>query len=164
MKKLLSLLLAVSMLLSLGASAASAETALPAVGETVEGFTVKELREIPFLGGTAVLFEHDRTGGKLLYIANSDTERCFALSFYTRAHDNTGLPHVFEHATLSGSEKYPSSALYFNLVNQTYNTYMNAVTAQYATYYPIASLSEKQLLALADCYVDSCYHPNVMTD
>ncbi len=165
MKKLLSLLLALSLLLSLGAAAlAEEEKGLPAVGETVEGFTVRELREIPFLGGTAVLFEHERTGARLLYIANSDTERCFALNFATRALDNTGTPHVFEHATLDGSEKYPSASLFFNLSYQTYNTYMNALTGQYETMYPIASLSEAQLLKLADYYTDSCLHPMILED
>ncbi len=165
MKKLLSLLLALSLLLSLGTVAvADEEKGLPAVGETVEGFTVRELRDIPFLGGTAVLFEHARTGAKLLYIANSDTERCFALNFATRALDNTGTPHVFEHATLDGSEKYPSAALFFNLSYQTYNTYMNALTGQYETMYPIASLSEAQLLKLADYYTDSCLHPLILED
>lgn len=165
MKRLLSWLLALSLLLSLGVvAAAEEETGLPAVGETVEGFTVQTVRELPFLGGTAVLFEHERTGAKLLYIANSDTERCFSLNFPTRALDNTGAPHVFEHATLSGSDKYPSKALWFNLGFQTYNTYMNATTMQYVTAYPIASLSEAQLLSLADFYTDCCFHPMLMED
>ena len=165
MKKRISWLLALSLLLSLGITAAAEEeTGLPAVGETIEGFTVQELRDIPFLGGTAVLFEHDRTGAKLLYIANSDTERCFALSFATRALDNTGTPHVFEHATTDGSEKYPSTSLFFNLSYQTYNTYMNAMTGQYETLYPVASLSEAQLLKLADYYTDSCLHPLILED
>ena len=67
MKKLLSVFLALALLLGAGfadgRSAASAETpdaALPAVGDTVEGFTVKELRDFPLVGATAVLFEHDR--------------------------------------------------------------------------------------------------------
>ena len=32
------------------------------------------------------------------------------------------------------------------------------------TCYPIASLSEAQLLKLADFYTDSCLHPNILTD
>ena len=53
---------------------------------------------------------------------------------------------MFEHATTAGSEKYPSSALFFNLSFQTYNPYMNAQTGKRFTQYPIASLSEAQLL------------------
>ena len=88
--------------------------------------------------------------------------RVFDLTFFTRAIDNTGLPHVFEHATLNGSEKYPSSALFFNLMYQTYNTFMNALTAPLFTTYPVASLSEEQLLKYADFYTDSCFHPMIL--
>ena len=141
---------------------ALAEDALPAAGETVEGFTVKETREFPLLGADIVLFEHDRTGAQVMYIANSDTNRVFDLTFFTRAIDNTGLPHVFEHATLNGSEKYPSTALFFNLMYQTYNTFMNAMTSSLYTTYPVASLSEEQLLRYADFYTDSCLHPSIL--
>ena len=137
---------------------------LPRVGQTVEGFTVKEVREFPLVGATLVLFEHDRTGAELMYIANSDTNRVFDLTFFTRAVDNSGLPHVFEHSTLDGSAKYPSKALFFNLSYQTYNTYMNAMTSTLDTTYPVASLSEAQLLKYADYYTDSCFNPMIMED
>ena len=169
MKKVLSLLLALALLLSVGAfsgqSRAFAEdAALPAVGDTVEGFVVRELRDFPLVGAQVVLFEHERTGAELMYIANNDTNRVFDMTFFTRAIDNTGLPHVFEHSTLDGSEKYPSKALFFNLIYQTYNTFMNAMTYPLMTTYPVASLSEAQLLKYADVYTDSCLHPTIMTD
>ena len=95
MKKIVAVLLIMSMVCTL-VPGALAEDALPAAGETVEGFTVKETREFPLLGADIVLFEHDRTGAQVMYIANSDTNRVFDLTFFTRAIDNTGLPHVFE--------------------------------------------------------------------
>ena len=165
MKKVLSLILILAMMLSIPALAgAESSSALPVAGDSVEGFVVREVRAFPLVGGTAVLFEHERTGAQLMYIANQDTNRTFALTFFTRAIDNTGLPHVFEHATLNGSEKYPSSALFFNLSFQTYNTFMNAFTYPLMTMYPVASLSEAQLLKYADFYTDSCLHPSIMTD
>lgn len=174
MKKMTALLLSVLMLLgcmgaagngiSAGAGAEAAAVGLPAEGDTVEGFTAKEIREFPLIGATQVLFEHNATGARLLYIANDDHNRVFHLAFATRAHDDKGLPHVFEHATLSGSDKYPSKTLFFNLSYQTYNTYMNANTHNFMTTYPVASLSEEQLLRLADFYTDSCLHPSVLKD
>ena len=140
------------------------DTGIPSVGDTVAGFTVKTIREFPIAGATVVLFEHDRTGAQLMYIANNDINRVYDLTFFTRAVDNTGLPHVFEHATLDGSEKYPSKALFFNLSYQTYNTYMNAQTMPLLTTYPVASLSEEQLLKYADYYTDSCLHPMIVED
>ena len=140
----------------------SEKVGLPAVGDVVEGFEVKEIRPFDMIATDIVLFEHQKTGAKLLYFANDDTNRVYDLTFLTQAIDDTGLPHVFEHATLNGSEKYPSSALFFNMINQTYNTYLNASTYQVMTTYPCASLSEEQLLKYADFYTDSCLHPCVL--
>ncbi len=166
MKKVCSLLAALVLLLSCAPVRAEEPVpdALPQPGETVFGFEAKEIREFPLIGASLVLFEHQKTGAKLLYVANGDTNRAFQLAFRTRPIDNTGLPHVFEHATLSGSEKYPSTSLFMNLSFQTYNTFMNAYTMDAMTAYPMASLSEAQLLSLADYYTSSCLHPLVMTD
>ena len=149
MKKLLSLLFALALFVSVLpaiAEPAPADTdeavGLPAVGDVVEGFEVKEIRPFEMIGATLVLFEHRKTGAKLLYVANADTNRVFQLTFPTRPIDNTGLPHVFEHSTLSGSAKYPSTGLWFNLIYQSYQTYMNAYTTDAMTSYPVASLSE----------------------
>ena len=102
MKRILSLFLvlalAVSTLPALAepAPADAAEAAvLPDVGDVVEGFEVKEIRPFDVIGGTLVSFEHQKTGAKLLYIANEDTNRAFQLTFPTRPIDNTGLPHVY---------------------------------------------------------------------
>ena len=170
MKKLFAVLLALTMLSVI--MSASAEPALadidpenvtiPSLGDVVEGFEAKEIRRFDMIGADLVLFEHQATGARLFYIANNDINRAFQLTFPTRPVDNTGLPHVFEHSTLSGSRKYPGTSLFMNVSYQTYNTYMNAYTTDAMTSYPVASLSEKQLLALADMYTDCCLHPLIM--
>ncbi len=168
MKRLLAVLLTLAVLAGLvpGALAEPAPepvgVGLPAVGDVVYGFEALETREAPRIGATVVLFVHRKTGAELFYIANDDTNRAFDLAFFTDAIDNTGLPHVFEHATTAGSKKYPSSALWFNLTYQTYNTFMNAMTNRRFTAYPLASLSEAQLLKYADYYADSCFNPTLM--
>lgn len=167
MKRILALILA--LMLALGCVSALAEampqtdSVLPQTGDVVCGFEVKEIRDFPLVGAQLVLFEHQKTGARLLWVANEDTNRVFQLAFPTRPQDETGLPHVFEHAVLFGSEKYPATTLFFNIRNQTYQTYMNAYTTDACTVFPLASLSEKQLLSLADCYVDACFHPLIIT-
>jgi len=116
------------------------------------------------VSASVVRFVHQKTGAQLYYIANDDINRVFDLTFRTESPDDTGIPHVFEHAVLCGSEKYPSAQLYSNLKFQTYNTYMNASTYHRYTSYPVSSMSEAQLLKLADFYTDSCFHPMVMED
>ena len=167
MRKTISMLLTLILVLGTAfvpGSVLAEESALPAPGEVIQGFEVTEIREFAMAGAQLVLFEHQKTGAKLMYIANADTNRAFQLTFLTRPMDNTGLPHVFEHATLYGSEKYPSKTLLFNAMYQTYNTYINAYTTDAITSYPLASLSEDQLLRLADWYTDCCFHPSIMTD
>ena len=167
MKKTLCLVLALCLMLAAvpSAWAESADSAAaPQIGDVIYGFEAIDAREFPLIGAQVTLFEHQKTGAKLYYIANDDINRTFELVFKTDAIDDTGLPHVFEHSTLSGSEKYPSAALFFNLIYQTYQTFMNAFTYDRMTAYPVASLSEAQLLRFADFYIDSCFHPNIMTD
>ena len=135
-----------------------------AIGDVVNGFEVIDLSDFPMVNAQVTLFRHQKTGAQLMYLANDDTNRVFELTFRTPAENDMGTPHVFEHATLSGSEKYPSSALFFNLSYQTYNSYMNASTYNFMTTYPVASLSEEQLLRYADYYTDSCLHPMIMED
>ena len=167
-KSLLTMLIALTLLAgcipTAGAESASsaAPAARPQTGDVVEGFEVIEERDYPLMDAVIYRFEHQKTGAELYYIANDDTNRAFDLNFLTAPIDNTGLPHVFEHATIQGSRKYPGEQMYFNLNYQTYNTFLNAMTGQYLTSYPIASLSEEQLLKLAEFYTDACFYPIIM--
>ena len=148
---------------ALALPATEAEAApLPQLGDVVHGFEVVEQRDYPLMDAVVLRFEHQKTGAQLFYIANDDTNRAFNLAFFTEAIDDTGLPHVFEHATMQGSEKYPGEQMFFNLNYQTYNTFLNAQTGQWYTSYPIASLSEAQLLKLAEFYTDACFYPIIM--
>ena len=140
------------------------ESGLPAVGTVINGFEVKEISDFDMLGAKVVRFEHIKTGATVLYVANEDTNRFFDIGFRTPTEQDTGIPHVFEHSTLDGSRKFPSKELWFNLSFQTYNTYMNASTYPFMTIYPVSSLSEDQLLTLADFYTDSVFNPMVLED
>jgi len=167
MKRRFALLLALIMAfscVSAFAEEAAPESALPQVGSVIHGFEAVEVTNFPLINADIVYFVHQKTGAELLYLANDDTNRVFELTFKTPAESDMGVPHVFEHATLGGSEKYPSKELFFNLSYQTYNTYMNAATYSHMTTYPVASLSEDQLYQYADFYTDSCFHPMLHSD
>lgn len=166
MKKLWLVLLSLALVMTGALNGfALAEEAPPVrVGDVIHGFEVMEIGEFPLVNADMVLFEHQKTGAKLLYLANDDINRVFELTFITPVLNDTGIPHVFEHSTLDGSKKYPSKALFFNLSYQTYNTFMNAFTYDVMTTYPVASLSEQQLLMYADYYTDSCFNPRLYDD
>ena len=168
LRSLLSLMVCMAMLLSLTpaalAESADAPSTEMAVGAVIHGFEVVENGEFALLNAKTTVLRHQKTGATVFFLINEDTNRAFDISFVTPLSDDKGIPHVFEHSTLDGSKKYPSASLFFNLIYQTYNTYMNAATYQVMTTYPVASLSEAQLLKYADFYLDSCFNPMIYED
>lgn len=78
----------------------------PNVGEKLQGFTVCEKKHVPELHLTAVLLNHDKTNADYLHVAREDRNNVFGIGFKTNPPDATGVPHILEHTTLCGSEKY----------------------------------------------------------
>ena len=157
-----SLLLALAILLGSFSAALAQDTTpapLPATGETLHGFEVIAHSVYGLTGSPAVLLEHQKTGAQVYYIASGDINRAMGITFRTPAVDDTGVPHVFEHLTLSGSKKYPSQNFFFPMMNQTYNTFVNGMTGQVYTTYPFSSLSEEQLFVMSDIYLDGVFNP-----
>lgn len=168
MKRIISFLLAIVMVFSfciqfpdIASAQVQNNKALPNVGEEIDGFKVVEIGTMDLVNAKTVLFEHKKTGAKLIYVQNNDNNRTFQISFKTPATDNTGVNHIIEHSVISGSEKYPMKNVMFTLANQTYCTFINAFTSQTATSYPVSSMSEEQLLRLADVYLDCTFNPSV---
>ncbi|MEG0126097.1 MAG: insulinase family protein, partial [Clostridia bacterium] len=120
---------------------------------------VKSVTPMEVLGATGILFEHEKNGALLLYLASEDPNMSFDISFRTPALDDTGKAHVFEHISICGSEKYPDPNLFFPFSKQTYNTYVNAGTYTSMTTYPLSSLSEEQLMPMMDYYLAGMFRP-----
>ncbi len=133
-------------------------------GDKVGDYTIREVTDLKVFDAKVYVLEHDRTGAKVEFIHNDDPDKYFALEFVTPVNDDRGTPHVFEHSATNGSEKYPSRSLSMALYAQAYITFANALTQDKNTLYPIASLSEKELLKLADFYTDSCFNPMILKD
>jgi len=170
MRKVISLVVTIVLLLGIFmpvtvVNAAQTELMpLPQVGEVISGFKTVKISDMDLINGKTVLFEHEKTGAKLLYIQSRDIDRSFAISFRTPAVDDTGVNHVLEHITVSGSRKYPLKNVLFTVLNQTYSTFVNAMTSTTYTTYPVSSMSEDQLLKLTDVYLDCVYNPAVYTN
>ena len=78
----------------------------PKPGEELHGFTFKRTKHVPELQLTALHLEHEKTGAEYLHIAREDENNVFSVGFKTNPPDDTGVPHILEHTTLCGSEKY----------------------------------------------------------
>ncbi|MDO4547165.1 MAG: insulinase family protein [Clostridia bacterium] len=152
-------LILTAVIIALALTAAAFAEDLPAVGDTISGFSVKSVEPMDVLGATGVLFEHEKSGAELLYLASEDNNRSFDITFKTPALDDKGKPHVFEHITISGSTKYPDANLFFPFSNQTYSTFVNALTYSGMTSFPVSSLSQEQLMAMMDYYLSGVFAP-----
>lgn len=143
---------------------ASVLDSLPEIGDRIHGFTVTDINDYEPKNAKVVSMTHEKSGAELLYIACDDTDKAFAVYFRTAAESDQGIPHIFEHVTLAGSGKYPNSNLFNDLLLGSYNTYMNASTWQELTGYMMSSLSDKQLLKLADFYMSGLTDPIALRD
>ena len=134
---------------------------IPAVGETVNGFLIRGAVPVPALRGTAVLAEHVRSGARVMHLANADSENLFSVSFPTPPPDDTGLPHIMEHAALGGSKRFPVKEPFFEMLKMSMATFINAMTASDHTMYPVSSNVRKDLFNLAEVYFDAVFHPEL---
>ncbi|WP_408071550.1 insulinase family protein [Butyrivibrio sp. JL13D10] len=135
-----------------------------AVGETYHGFLLKEINESKLLNSTIYSFIHEGSGAELVYMKNEDPECSFTIGYKTPYVDETDTNHVFEHAIIGSSDKYPSKNLFFDLSNKSYATYINASTSYTTTLYPISSYSQEQLITLMDAYMSCMVAPGVLKD
>lgn len=79
---------------------------LPKAGDKLHGFTVQRAKTVPELELAAIQLTHDQTGADYIHVARDDKNNVFATGFKTNPNDDTGVPHILEHTTLCGSEKY----------------------------------------------------------
>ncbi len=128
-------------------------------GSTLHGFTLTQADAVPSIRSVVYQFQHQRTGARVLHIANDDAENLFSISFATPPTDDTGLPHILEHAVLSGSKQFPVRDPFFEMVKMSMATFINAMTGWDTTYYPVCSNVRKDLFNLAQVYFDAVFHP-----
>jgi len=131
----------------------------PQPGEQIHGFTLKEKKHVPELHLTALQLEHDKTGAQYLHVAREDKNNVFAINFKTNPVDRTGLPHILEHVTLCGSEKFPVRDPFFKMMPRSLANFMNAFTSSDYTSYPFATTNAQDFRNLASVYLDATLHP-----
>ena len=135
------------------------------IGQEIDGFVVEQITPMPELRATAIRLTHKKSGARILHLYSpSDSENCFAVTFPTPPPDDTGLPHILEHAVLGGSRKFPVREPFFEMVKMSMATFINAMTSQSYTVYPVASNVKKDFFNLAEVYLDAVFHPCITED
>ncbi|KAH8882801.1 hypothetical protein GQ53DRAFT_831219 [Thozetella sp. PMI_491] len=131
----------------------------PKPGEKLHGFTLLRTKQVPELELTALHLQHDKTGAEHLHIARNDGNNVFSIGFKTNPPDDTGIPHILEHTTLCGSEKYPIRDPFFKMLPRTLSNFMNAFTASDHTFYPFATTNAQDFKNLMSVYLDATLRP-----
>ena len=128
-------------------------------GEHIDGFEVKAVTPIDELRAVTIELAHQHSGARLLHLYTEDTENLFSINFPTPPSDDTGVPHILEHAVLAGSHKFPVKEPFFEMIKMSMATFINAMTSSDFTCYPVSSNVKKDLFNLAEVYFDAVFHP-----
>jgi len=131
------------------------------IGNILHGFEVKEVSNIEELFLTAIRLEHMTTGAEYLHLVRDDSNNVFCIGFRTTPMDSTGLPHILEHTTLCGSERYPCRDPFFKMLRRSLATFMNAMTGPDYTIYPFSTQDITDFRNLQSVYLDSVFKPNL---
>jgi len=132
------------------------------IGQSYNGFKLLCKKSVSNADTVARVFVHNKSGAKVIHLANADKNKVFGIGFKTPPSDSTGAPHIVEHSTLNGSEKFPVKSLFNEMLKRSTSTFMNALTSDDCTIYPVASLNSKDFRNLIDVYMDAVFHPNFL--
>lgn len=135
-----------------------------APGNEINGYVVQRILTVEELKLTAIELKHRQTGSEHLHIAKDDSNNVFSIGFKTNPPDATGVPHILEHTTLCGSEKYPVRDPFFKMLNKSLANFMNAMTAHDHTFYPFATTNFKDFKNLRSVYLDATLKPLLKMD
>ncbi len=125
------------------------------------GFILHTESKVDEVNGVARIFEHEKSGARLLHLQADDDNKVFSIFFRTPPPDNTGVAHILEHSLLCGSQKFPSKEPFLELLKGSLNTFLNAITFSDKTGYPVASRNEKDFFNLMDVYLDAVFYPKI---
>ena len=130
-------------------------------GKVYHGFELIDQYPIDEVKSMARIFQHKKSGARLLHLENDDDNKVFSIGFRTPPTDSTGVPHIVEHCVLSGSRKYKTKEPFMDMVKGSLQTFINAMTFSDKTIYPVASRNKKDFYNLMDVYLDAVFYPSI---
>lgn len=133
-------------------------------GEKYHGFTLTEKKFVEEVNAECLLFTHDKSGARLLKVANDDHNKLFNIAFKTAPENDYGTPHIMEHSVLNGSKNFPVKSPFDVLMQGSLNTFLNAMTGSDITTYPVASMNDKDYFNLMHVYLDAVFNPQIYSD
>ncbi|MBC8059393.1 MAG: insulinase family protein [Clostridiaceae bacterium] len=150
--------------INMPATVHSEVTTTLSLGQTYSGFRLMSEKPLAEINSTAMVFQHIKSGARLLYLKNEDQNKVFSINFYTPPSDDKGVNHVIEHSVLYGSEKYPVKSPLMQIMKDSVSNYANAITFNDRTEYPFATNNSKDFRNLMGIYMDAVFCPNFRKD
>ncbi len=129
-----------------------------------KNYTTVQSVPCPEQHGTLTVLEHDVSGATVLLVENNDSNKAFGIGFGTFPSDDTGVFHILEHSVLAGSEKYPVTSPFLQLLKSSMASFLNAMTFPDKTVYPFATPNEADFKNLLDVYLNAVFCPLAMVD
>ena len=133
------------------------------INDIMNGFKILEVKEVAELKGRIVEMKHEKSGARLLWLDRPDNNKTFSIAFRTVPSDDTGIFHILEHSVLCGSKKFPVKEPFVELIKNSMNTFLNAMTFSDKTMYPISSKNDKDFFNLMEVYLDAVFYPSIYT-
>lgn len=135
-----------------------------ATNDSLGGFELVSKKWVEDLKSNVCIYKHAKSGAQLIYLQNNSDDKMMCVNFRTPAKDNTGVNHVIEHSVLNGSKNYPVKDLINEMGKQSLSTFLNAMTTNDYTMYPVSSKNDKDFQNLMSVYLDAVFYPNVLKD
>ena len=129
------------------------------LNKSYKDFELLSINEIPDCNSVGIYLRHKKTGLDVFHLVNDDEENLFAFCFRTPVKNSTGAAHILEHSVFCGSQKFPLKEPFTNMMNQSVNTFLNALTYPDKTVYPASSLVQKDYFNLMDVYGGAVFFP-----
>ncbi|MDO5734422.1 MAG: insulinase family protein [Eubacteriales bacterium] len=129
--------------------------------DKLNGFKLLEQKYSSETSSEAYVYKHEKTQATLVYLANDEANRTFAVGFRTPPEDSSGIAHILEHSVLSGSEKFRTKEPFMDLIQGSLQTFLNAMTFADMTIYPVSSKNPQDFRNLLEVYLDAVFFPLV---
>ncbi len=125
----------------------------------MQGFILDCTYPITEKNGTMYVYHHAQNGAQLIFLETKDVNKLFSVAFRTIPENDKGVFHILEHSLLGGSQKYPVKEPFTEMLKNSMNTYLNALTFADMTLFPLSSRNEKDFFNLMSVYLDAVFAP-----
>lgn len=126
-----------------------------------QAFRLISRENVKEINGIVSVYEHIRSGAALVHIGDDNPQKLFMIGFRTLPQNDTGVAHIMEHSVLCGSKKYPVKEPFVELMKGSLNTFLNAMTGEDFTTYPVMTPNLKDFYNLTDVYLDAVFNPRI---